>query len=68
MSNAADDTRAQDIVALARRLGLTLTDADLDFALDLDARGRRPLMELADNLPIGVEPTFAFTPPRAKCQ
>lgn len=65
MSSAAGETRAQDIVVLARRLGLTLSDADLDFALNLDARGRRPLMELADDLPISVEPAVVFTPPRA---
>lgn len=63
MTAPSDDTTAGDVVALARRVGVTLTDTDLRIALELDHGGRRQLREAAD-LPIDVEPSVSFSPPR----
>lgn len=62
MSSTSDKTTADDIRALARRLGLALTDADLRLAMDLDAHGRRHLVDAVEELSMDVEPALMFGP------
>jgi len=63
MSSKAGASARNEIVILARRLGIDVSESDIDYALGLDDLGRRALRQATDALSPGEEPATPFALP-----
>ena len=55
--------RANELSVLARRLGIDVTEHDIECAMGLDDLGRAALRQATDALRAEEEPATSFAPP-----